>query len=260
MSFPQALDELPDDWRGALANCRLLWEGGYDPALVAVRDRDHTKVPIDAWFMTFMWLFYSRDPQQLSESLHSFQMPEEWQATVVVPAPQRQLPSLRSALAWRLAHFYGVPFNDPAVTASVDFAFAKSQRAGPIGYLAATARRLWSASDRWRRFKRQVDQFPYLRFRCDAPGEDSHPLSALHGIIQPVGSEFWQVAMQPNDVGNVAVAEQVSEAMLRRRDWKVTGEMPPDWRSLIPTGFDRNFAALWPDVIEPGLVEMREPI
>lgn len=258
MSFPVTFDELPDDWRAAMSKRRLVWEGGYDPALVSVRDRYASKTPIDTWYMAFMWLFYSRDPQEWSETHYAFIMPDDWQATVVPPAPPGQLPSLRSALAWRFAHFYGVDFNDPAVTASVDYAFSKDHRAGPIGYMAATANRLWVASNRWRRFQRQAVLFPYLRFRCDAPGEQGHALFALHGIIQPVDSEFWQAAMQPNDVGNVALPEQVSEGMLRRHGYTVTERLPSDWRSHFPPGFDRNFAARWPNVIEPGMVKMSE--
>lgn len=254
MTFPASIDQLPDDWREALTSRRLVWEGGYDPALESVRGRYAWKTPIDAWYMAFMWLFYSRDPQEWSETHYRFVMPDDWREVVIAPAPPGQLPSLRAALAWRFAHFYGVEFNDPAVTASVDYAFAKDHRAGPIGYMAATANRLWVASNRWRRFQRQADLFPYLRFRCDAPGEQNHPLFALHGIIQPVDSEFWQAAMQPNDVSNIGLAEQVSEDMLRRRGYRVTEKLPSDWRSHFPLGFDRNFAARWPDVVEPELL------
>lgn len=64
--------------------------------------------------------------------------------------------------------------------------------------------------------------------------------------------------MQPNDVGNVALPEQVSEGMLRRHGYTVTERLPSDWRSHFPPGFDRNFAARWPNVIEPGMVKMSE--
>ncbi|KPF75862.1 hypothetical protein IP68_04830 [Blastomonas sp. AAP25] len=256
MIFPGSLDDLPDDWRAALANRRLLWEGGYDPALVAVRDRDYAKTTINEWFIAFMWLFYSRDPQEWSESCEAFTMPEEWMEIVIPPAPSGQLPSLRAALTWRFARFYGVEFNDPAVVASVEYAFSKNHRAGPIGYLAATANRLWLAASRWRKYQRQAEQFPMLRLMADDHLSAQTGVAKLHGVLLPIDHEFWGACFPPNHVWHVGMVGQVTERIMRQKGWTVTQHLPDEWRSLIPTGFDRNFAALWPNVIEPGLVSM----
>lgn len=254
MTFPASLDELPSDWREAISKRRLVWEGGYDPALESVRDRYAWKTPIDAWYMAFMWLFYSRDPQEWSETHYAFVMPDNWRDIVIEPAPPGQLPSLRSALAWRFAHFYGVPFTDPAVTASVEYAFSKDHRAGPIGYMAATANRLWSAASRWRKYQRQADMFPLLRLRADDHLSAQTGVAKLHGVTLPIDHEFWAACFPPNNVTNVGIAEQTSLSMLERRGGVVTQALHDDWRSLIPAGFDRNFAARWPNVIEPELL------
>lgn len=260
MTFPASLDELPDDWRAALTNRRLLWEGGYDPALVALRERDKAGAPVDAWLLTFMWQFYSRDPQELSETYGAFVMPAEWLHIAVAPAPTGWLPSLRAALAWRFAHYYGVRFDDPVVVASVEHAFSSDHRAGPLGYLAATANSLWIAATRWRRCQRQAHKFPLLRLSSDDHLSAKTGISLLHDVILPVDHEFWSACFPPNHVTNVGLVEQLIPSIMERRGYTVTTELRPDWRSLIPTGFDRNFAALWPDVIEPGLVEMIGPI
>lgn len=260
MTFPNALDDLPDDWRAALTHRRLLWEGGYDPALVAVREHDKPGATIDAFYLAFMWLFYSRDPQELSESHDRFNIPEDWQQIAIAPAPPGWLPSLRAALAWRFAHFFGVRFDDPVVIASVEYAFSTDHRAGPIGYLAATANRLWLAGSRWRRYQRQSDLFPLLRLRADDHLSAQAGVAMLHGVTLPIGHEFWSACFPPNHVTNVGLVEQLSPSIIRRRGYAVTTDLREDWRSLIPAGFDRNFAARWTDVIDPAMVQMSEPI
>lgn len=254
--FPSSLEELPPDWRAALRRRPLLWAGGDDPALVRLRDRDLSKQPADAWYMTFMWLFFSRDPQAYSESRFTFAMPENWSETIVPPAPYGQLPSLRAALAWRFAHFYHTEFNDPAVDAAVEEAFFAGHKAGPMGYLSGVSHMIGIAAARWRRYQAQSDLFPYFRFRCDAPDEADHSLAGLHGVILPVDHEFWHAAFPPNDVKHIGMIAQVSESAMRRNEWKVTDGLPENWRSLFPKGFDRNFAAAWSDVIQADLIRM----
>lgn len=256
MSFPQSLDALPPDWRVAMSNRRLLWEGGYDPALSAVRDRDRAQVPMDGWYFTFMWLFYCRDPQACSDTYDAFTMPENWRDISIPPAPAGQLPTLRAALADRFSHFYHVETDDPVVKASVEYAFSKDHRAGPIGYLAATANRLWLAASRWRRYQRQAEQFPMLRLMADDHLSAQTGVAKLHGVILPVDHEFWGACFPPNHVWHVGMVGQVTERMMRQKGWTVTQHLPDEWRSLIPAGFDRNFAAVWPKVIEPGLISM----
>lgn len=257
MSFPGSLEELPEDWRTAMSHRRLLWEGGYDPALVGVRDRDKAKASIDAWYLTFMWLFYSRDPQEWSETYDAFEMPTNWHETVVEPATAGELPSLQAALAFRFARFFGVASSDPVVVASVEHAFSDSNRAGPLGYLSTVSNGLWIQACRWRRCQRLAGRYPLLRLRADDHIAAKTGVALLDGVILPVEHEFWSACFPPNHVTNVGLVEQMIPSVMKRRGYVATTELRNDWRSLIPTGFDRNFAALWPDLIEPGIVEMR---
>jgi hypothetical protein len=259
MTFPAKLDELPNDWRAALTNRLLLWKGGYDPALVEVREGGKTAPPIDTWYLTFIWLFYSRDPQELSETHDAFVMPAEWRHISIAPAPSGTLPSLRAALAWRFAHFFGVRFDDPVVMASVEYAFSSDHDAGPIGYLADVSNRLWLAANRWRKCQRRADMYPWMRLRADDHLSAQTDMALLHGVVLPADHEFWSACFPPNHVTNVGMIEQVSPSGMRRLGYALTTDLREDWRSLIPNGFDRNFAAVWPDVAEPGMVRMSGP-
>lgn len=83
--------------------------------------------------------------------------------------------------------------------------------------------RMSIAAGRWRKFQREKELFPYLRYLSDHYRKNprvNH--ESWHGIILPIDDPTWQWMFPPNGWGCNCRVRQVSEAMLRRKGWTVS--------------------------------------
>lgn len=83
--------------------------------------------------------------------------------------------------------------------------------------------RMSIAAGRWRKYQREKDLFPYLRYQSDHYRK--HPRlnhKALHDVILPIDHPAWQWMFPPNGWGCNCRVEQVSEARMQREGWSVS--------------------------------------
>lgn len=87
--------------------------------------------------------------------------------------------------------------------------------------------RMSIAAGRWRKFQREKDLFPYLRYRSDhyrkQPRLDHQ---SWHGIILPVDDPTWAWMFPPNGWGCNCMVEQVSAYRMQQKGWTLS--QPPD--------------------------------
>jgi len=106
-----------------------------------------------------------------------------------------------------------------------------------------TNTRMSLAAGHWQRIQRQKKQYPYLRY-LPSTSEHKRPLhKEWYGVILPVDHPWWQTHFPPNGWGCKCHFEQVSEARMRRKGWRVT----PD--NEIPDGPPRLFTPAGGDPI-----------
>lgn len=159
---------------------------------------------------------------------------EEWKASIG--------PELQKAGWWGVVR-------DPTLTGTSAPVIVNDRR---LRTIYRTNIRMSVSAGKWRRVLRQRDQFPYLRYRSDHPRRyprEQH--LGWHGLILPVEHVFWQEHFPPNGWGCNCDFDQVSEAMLRRRGWKVSDDPPAEKRvPFYPAG--RSTPIMVPKGIDPG--------
>ncbi|MCC7097255.1 MAG: hypothetical protein IT472_08760 [Thermomonas sp.] len=130
---------------------------------------------------------------------------EQWKADI--------LPNLQRAGWW------GVVQNRD-LTGTDDSIVVNDRR---LRTIYRTNLRMSISAGRWRKYQREKDLFPYLRYLSDHYRK--HPRldhKALHGVILPIDHPAWQWMFPPNGWGCNCRVEQVSEARMRRNGWVVS--------------------------------------
>lgn len=94
--------------------------------------------------------------------------------------------------------------------------------------------RMSIAAGRWRKYQREKEVFPYLRYLSDHYRK--HPRlnhKSWHGIILRVDDPAWQWMFPPNGWGCNCRVEQVSEARMARKGWQVSEAPNPPRRDFV---------------------------
>jgi len=141
---------------------------------------------------------------------------EQWQANLI--------PELKKHGWWGVVQ-------DEALTGTADPVIVNERR---LQTIYRTNVRMSIAAGRWRKYQREKDLFPYLRYLSDHYRK--HPrLNHLewHGIILHVDDPAWQWMFPPNGWGCNCRVEQVSEARMRRMGWKVNEAPNPPRHDFI---------------------------
>lgn len=136
---------------------------------------------------------------------------EQWKANI--------LPELQKAGWWGVVQ-------DKSLTGTDDAIVVNDRR---LRNIYRTNIRMSIAAGRWRKYQREKDLFPYLRYLSDHYRK--HPRlnhQSWHGIILPVDHPAWSWLFPPNGWGCNCRVEQVSEARMRRKGWKVSEAPTPD--------------------------------
>lgn len=129
---------------------------------------------------------------------------EQWKANL--------LPELKKHGWW------GVVQNE-ALTGASDAIVVDDRR---IRNIYRTNIRMSVAGGRWRKYQREKELFPYLRYRSDHYRK--HPRlnhKSWHGLILRVDDPAWQWLFPPNGWGCNCKVEQVSEDRMKRMGWKL---------------------------------------
>lgn len=129
---------------------------------------------------------------------------EQWKANL--------LPELKKHGWWGVVQ-------DEALTGTPDPVIVNERR---LRTIYRTNIRMSMAAGRWRKYQREKQLFPYLRYRSDHFRK--HPRldhKSWHGLILRVDDPAWQWLFPPNGWGCNCRVEQVSEARMRRMGWKV---------------------------------------
>lgn len=137
---------------------------------------------------------------------------EEWKRNI--------LPELQRAGWWGVV-------NDPELTGTTDTIVVNDRR---LRTIYRTNVRMSIAAGRWRKYQREKDLFPYLRYLSDHYRR--HPRlnhQSWHGIILPVDDPTWQWMFPPNGWGCNCRVEQVSEARMQREGWRVSEPPQVTW-------------------------------
>ncbi|MCP5394449.1 MAG: phage head morphogenesis protein [Sphingomonadaceae bacterium] len=112
--------------------------------------------------------------------------------------------------------------------------------------------RMSQAAARWNKIQREKDRFPYLRYLSDhyrkEPRQDH---KSWHGLILPADHSWWQTHFPPNGWGCHCHYEQVSEARMQRKGWKVSTP-PDDGPDTLFYAAGRSEAIRVPAGIHPG--------
>ena len=161
---------------------------------------------------------------------------EQWKANVV--------PELQRAGWWGVVQ-------DKSLTGTDDAIIVNDRR---LQTIYRTNLRMSIAAGRWRKYQREKDMFPYLRYLSDHYRK--HPRlnhQALHGVILPVDHPAWQWMFPPNGWGCNCRVEQVSEARMARNGWRVSEKAdalahPPTHPFTRPDGSVIDV----PDQVQPG--------
>lgn len=151
------------------------------------------------------------------------------------------LPQLQAAGWWGLVQ-------DEALTGTPDPVMINNRR---LQTIYRTNVRMSIAAGLWRRFQREKDVRPYLRYTSNHYRK--HPRAdhqSWHGIILPVDDAAWQWMFPPNGWGCNCKVEQVTEARMNRNGWSV-GKAPnppmiryetPNGPMFAPEGIAQGFA------------------
>lgn len=151
------------------------------------------------------------------------------------------LPQLQAAGWWGLVQ-------DEALTGTPDPVMINNRR---LQTIYRTNVRMSIAAGRWRKFQREKDLFPYLRYVSNHYRK--HPRAdhrSWHGLILPIDDPVWQWMFPPNGWGCNCKVEQVSEARMKRNGWTV-GKAPnppmiayptPNGTMYAPEGIEQGFA------------------
>lgn len=141
---------------------------------------------------------------------------EQWMANLV--------PELKKHGWWGVVQ-------DEALTGTPDPVIVNERR---LRTIYRTNIRMSMAAGRWRKYQREKELFPYLRYRSDHFRK--HPRldhKSWHGLILRVDDPAWQWMFPPNGWGCNCRVEQVSEARMRRMGWKVDQAPNPPRRDFI---------------------------
>jgi hypothetical protein len=141
---------------------------------------------------------------------------EQWKANL--------LPELKKHGWWGVVQ-------DEALTGTPDPVIVNERR---LRTIYRTNIRMSMAAGRWRKYQREKELFPYLRYRSDHFRK--HPRldhKSWHGLILRVDDPAWQWLFPPNGWGCNCRVEQVSEARMRRMDWKVDEAPNPPRHDFI---------------------------
>lgn len=151
------------------------------------------------------------------------------------------LPQLQAAGWWGLVQ-------DEALTGTPDPVMINNRR---LQTIYRTNVRMSIAAGRWRKYQREKDLFPYLRYVSNHYRK--HPRAdhqSWHGLILPIDDPAWQWMFPPNGWGCRCQAQQVSETELKRKGWGV-GKAPnppmiryetPNGPMFAPEGIAQGFA------------------
>lgn len=141
---------------------------------------------------------------------------EQWMANLV--------PELKKHGWWGVVQ-------DEALTGTPDPVIVNERR---LRTIYRTNIRMSMAAGRWRKYQREKELFPYLRYRSDHFRK--HPRldhKSWHGLILRVDDPAWQWLFPPNGWGCNCRVEQVSEARMRRMGWKVDEAPNPPRNDFI---------------------------
>lgn len=145
----------------------------------------------------------------LDDALRNGRTFESWKAELV--------PQLQKAGWWGMV-------TDPALTGSDRPVLVNERR---LQTIFRTNVRMSQAAARWLKIQTEKDRFPYLRYLSDhyrkEPRKDHR---SWHGLILPVDHPWWLTHFPPNGWGCNCHYEQVSQARMDRKGWKVS--TPPD--------------------------------
>ncbi|MCP9222760.1 phage minor head protein [Erythrobacter sp. LQ02-29] len=113
---------------------------------------------------------------------------------------------------------------DPDLTGTTETIIVNERR---LQTIFNTNLRMSEAAGAWAKIQREKDRFPYLRYLSHHwrrhPRQDH---LSWHGLILPVDHPWWQAHVPPNGWGCKCHFEQVSEARMQRKGWKVS--TPPE--------------------------------
>ncbi|BBB13466.1 head morphogenesis protein SPP1 gp7 [Sphingopyxis sp. FD7] len=141
---------------------------------------------------------------------------EQWKANL--------LPELKKHGWWGVVQ-------DEALTGTPDPVIVNERR---LRTIYRTNIRMSMAAGRWRKYQREKELFPYLRYRSDHFRK--HPRldhKSWHGLILRVDDHAWQWMFPPNGWGCNCRVEQVSEARMRRMGWKLDEAPNPPRHDFI---------------------------
>lgn len=141
---------------------------------------------------------------------------EQWKANL--------LPELQKHGWWGLVQ-------DEAITGTSEPVLVNDRR---LRTIYRTNVRMSMAAGRWRKYQREKQLFPYLRYLSDHYRK--HPRlnhKSWHGNIYRVDDPVWQWLFPPNGWGCNCRVEQVSEARMRRMGWKVSDPLDPPRHDFV---------------------------
>lgn len=157
---------------------------------------------------------------------------EQWKANI--------LPELQKAGWWGVVQ-------DKSLTGTDDAIVVNDRR---LRNIYRTNIRMSIAAGRWRKYQREKDLFPYLRYLSDHYRK--HPRlnhQSWHGIILPVDHPAWSWLFPPNGWGCNCRVVQVSERMMRTKGWTVS-EPPNPGTFIFETADGREIDV--PKGVQPG--------
>ncbi|MEO6361435.1 MAG: phage minor head protein [Sphingomicrobium sp.] len=82
------------------------------------------------------------------------------------------------------------------------------------------------AAGRWERAERSKAGFPFLRYVTAGDRKVRPEHQAWHGVVRPIGDDFWNTHYPPCGWNCRCTAVPVSNSMLGRRGWSVTEDPP----------------------------------
>lgn len=170
--------------------------------------------------------------QSLDSAIRDGGTYEQWKANI--------LPELQKAGWWGVVQ-------DKSLTGTDDAIVVNDRR---LRNIYRTNIRMSIAAGRWRKYQREKELFPYLRYLSDHYRK--HPRlnhQSWHGIILPVDHPAWQWLFPPNGWGCNCRVEQVSEARMRRKGWTVS-EPPNPGTFIFETADGREIDV--PKGVQPG--------
>lgn len=168
----------------------------------------------------------------LNRALEDGKTFESWKADI--------LPELKRQGWWGIVQ-------DKALTGTDDAIIVNDRR---LRTIYRTNIRMSIAGGRWRKYQREKDLFPYIRYLSNHPRKRPRAdHQSWHGIILRVDDPAWQWMFPPNGWGCNCRTEQVSQARMDRMGWKVSEAPNPP---LVPFDLPGGGEIMIRDSVDPG--------